>query len=126
MSRTGRVLSGVTGVGKGEPILRRKSDAPSVAGKLQLQSHLEELPDGARTLNPGDAAADGPRRVSGLRMRYLERDPHIFQDVVLRLVATAVAIDDEGGSTFVEGATERVHTCDAQRNSLNDARAAAL
>src|ERR1700756_932430 len=126
MSRTGRVHSRAAGIPEGEPVLGWKSDAPGVAGKLQLQGDLEELADRARALNPGDASADGARRLSGFRMGHLERDPHIFQNVVLRLVAAAVAIDDEGGGTFVEGATECVDTRDGQGNGLNDARAAAL
>src|SRR6266446_79692 len=113
-------------VRKGEPVVGREGDAPRVAGKLQLQGNLKELPHGARALNPGNASADGARRLSGLRVRHLERDPHIFQDVVLRLVAAAVAIDDQCGSVLGELAAESVDTRNGQGNRLDNARAAAL
>src|SRR5260370_14518014 len=122
MSRRGCGPRRATGIPEGEPVLGRKSDAPGVPGKLQLQGDLEELADCARALNPSDASADGTRRLSGLRMGHLERDPHIFQNVVFRLVAAAVAIDDEAGRTFVEGATECVDTRDGQWNGLERAR----
>src|ERR1700682_372151 len=123
---TGCVNGGARGVRKGEPVVWRESDAPGVSWKLQLQGHLEELPHGTRALNPGDTSADGARRLSGFRVRHLERDPHVFQNVVLRLVAAAVAIDDQRGGTLSEGATKGVHTRDAEGNRLNNARAAAL
>ncbi len=126
MHSSGCVSGGARGVRKSEPVFGRKGDAPRVPRKLQLKRHLEELAHGARPLNPGDASADRAWRLAGFRVRHLERDPHIFQNVVLRLVAAAVAIDDQCGSTLVEGATERVHTRNGQGNRLNNPRAAPL
>ncbi len=45
---------------------------------------------------------------------------------MLRLVAAAVAINDQRRRTLREGTPERVHTRHRQRNSLHDSRAAAL
>src|SRR5258708_34741424 len=109
---------------KREPILRRKRDAPGVTGKLQLQGNLKELAHGTRALNPCHTAADGARRLPGLRVRHLEAHPHIFQDVVLRLIAAAVTIDDESRRALIKGSTESIHTRNAQRNGLNNSRAA--
>ena len=36
-------------------------------------------------------------------MRHFQRHPHVFQNVVLGLVAAAVAINDEGGGPFLNG-----------------------
>ena len=93
--RGGSVNYCTRAIRKREPILRRKRDAPGVTGKLQLQGNLKKLAHGTRALNPRNTAADGARRLPGLRVRHLEAHPHIFQDVVLRLIAAAVAIDDE-------------------------------
>src|ERR1700687_802854 len=123
---TGCVNGGARGVRKGEPVVWRESDAPGVSWKLQLQGHLEELPHGTRALNPGDTSADGTRRLSGFRVWHLKRDPHVFQNVVLRLVAAAVAIDDQRGSALGKRAPEGVHTRNGQGNGLNNARAAPL
>src|SRR5712675_2535223 len=111
---------------KREPILRRKRDAPGVTGKLQLQGNLKELAHGTRALNPCHTAADGARRLPSLRVRHLEAHPHIFQDVVLRLIAAAVAIDDESRGALIKRPTESIHTRNAQRNGLNNSRAATL
>src|SRR5216684_7896449 len=87
---------------KREPIFRGKSDSPYVAGKFEFERHLEKLAHRARALNPGDAAPHGAGRLAGLGMRHLERDPHILENVVLGLVATAVAIDDERRGALAE------------------------
>src|SRR6266850_6870883 len=111
---------------KREPILRRKRDAPGITGKLQLQGNLKELAHSTRALNPCNTAADGTRRLPSLRVRHLEAHPHIFQDVVLRLIAAAVAIDDESRGALIKRPTESIHTRNAQRNGLNNSRAATL
>lgn len=118
------------GIGRGflrrKPIGWRKRDSPSVAGNFEFESDLKKLADGARALDPCDAAANGARGLIGFSVRHIERNPHIFQDVVLRLIAAAVAIDDESGSTFGEGTAERVNAGDRERDRLHDARAAAF
>jgi len=45
---------------------------------------------------------------------------------MLRLITTAVAIDNQRRSSLDEGAPERIDTCDYERNRLHNARAAAL
>src|ERR1700736_792926 len=114
-----RLSCGVRGVRKSEPVFRWKGDAPGISGDLELQGDLEELADGAWALNPGDASANGARRLSGFGVGHFERDPHIFEHVVLRLVAAPVAINDQGGSSFGEGAAERVYARNGQGNGLN-------
>ena len=121
-----RILRQMRGVRESEPVFGREGDAPRVAGKLQLQGDLKELPHSARALNPGNTSADAARRLSSFRVRHLKRDPHILQHVVLGLVAAAVAIDDQRGSALGELAAERVHAGNAQGNGLHNARAAAL
>src|SRR5579862_6771229 len=115
-----------TGRAKADPIFRRKANAPDVAGLLQFQSDLEQLANGARTLNPGHPATHLARRLAGLRMRNLQRHPHVFQHVMLGLEAAAVAVDDQAGSALDERTAQGVHTLDHQRNGLHDARTAAL
>src|ERR1700730_712074 len=121
-----RLSCGVRGVRKSEPVFRWKGDAPGIYWDLELQGDLEELANGAWALNPGDASADGARRLASFGVGHLKRDPHIFEHVVLRLVAAAVAINDQGGSAFIERAAERVHTSNGEGNRLNNARAATL
>src|SRR3989449_7698482 len=78
-----------------EPILRGKRDSPHVPGIFELERDLKKLADRTRPLNPGDLAANRARLVVRLGVRDFERHPHVFQDVVLGLVARAVAIDDQ-------------------------------
>jgi hypothetical protein len=55
-----------------------------------------------------------------------QRDPHIFQDVMLGLIARAMAINDQSGGAFLKWAAKRVHTRYGQGHGLHNARAAAL
>src|SRR5256885_2123449 len=112
--------------GKREPIFWREGDAPHVAWHFQFQGDLEELPDGARALNPSNAAARGTWGLACLRMGDLEGDPHVFQHVVFGLIAAAVAVDNESGGPLSERPTEGVDSRNRQRNRLNNARASAL
>src|SRR2546423_13317556 len=116
---------GLFGFGKREPVLGREANAPDVSGQLQFQGDLEELADGARTLNPGDAPANGASRLARLRMGHFERHPHIFKDVMFGLITTAVAVDNQRGSAFVERSTQGVDTSNRQKHGLYNARAAA-
>src|SRR5438270_6347158 len=99
-------FTSMCGIRKREPVVRRKRDAPGIARELQFQSDLKELAHRARALNPSHASPDGTRCVPCFRMGHLEGDPHIFQDIVLRLVATSVAIDDERRGALTERPSE--------------------
>src|SRR5579859_4533190 len=76
-----------------KPIRRREGNAPGVPGRFQLEGDLEKLPHGAWTLDPSHSPANGSGSLAGFGVRDLESDPHIFQNVVLRLVAAAMAIE---------------------------------
>jgi hypothetical protein len=62
--------------------------------------------------------------VVGIGVRYLNRNPHVLENIVLRLVAATVAVDDEGGSALLERAAQCIHADNGQRNGLQDARTA--
>src|SRR5580698_1647478 len=93
-----------------EPILGRKRNTPNVAGRFEFERDLEKLAHGAWTLNPCDAAAYGTRRFAFLRVRDFQLDPHIFQDVMLGLIAAAVAIQYQGRGALHEWAAESIDT----------------
>ncbi len=113
-------------IGEGDPILRRKRDAPDVAGNFQLQRHLKKLPHCSRPLNPGNAAAHRARWLADFRVGDLHAHPHVFQDVVFRLVAATMAIDNQRRGPLHEGAPEGVDTRHDKRDRLHDTGAAAL
>src|SRR5229473_2487217 len=126
LHRRSRRESRLRSIRKREPIFRGKSDSPYVAGKFEFERHLEKLAHGARALNPSDAAPHGAGRLAGLGMGHFQRHPHIFEDVVLRLVAAAVAIDDERRGALAERTSQRIDAGDHQRDRLHNARAAAF
>jgi hypothetical protein len=64
--------------------------------------------------------------MTGLIVGHFECDPHVLQNIMFGLVPGSVAIDDQGGGTFLKRAAKRVNTRDSQRDSLHDARAAPL
>jgi hypothetical protein len=109
-----------------KPIRWRKGNAPSVPWDFQLQGDLEKLSHSAWTLDPSHSSANSSGSLPGFGVRDFESDPHIFQNVVLRLVAAAVAIDDQRRGAFREGASECINTRNRQRNRLHDPRAASL
>ena len=117
---------GCQAFGKRKPISRRKGNAPEVAGNLEFDADLKQFAHGARPLDPHHAGADGPRDASRLRMRNLQRYPHVFENVVLGLVAATVAIDDQSGGAFLKRTPQRIHAGDGERNGLHNTRAAAL
>ena len=112
--------------GKCKPIFGRERNAPDVSGNLQLQRHLKELPNRPGPLNPRHPAAYTSWRLSGFRVRNLQRYPHVLQDVVLRLIPAAVAVEDQGRSALHERPPERIHTGHHKGNRLHDPRAAAF
>ena len=109
----------------GEPILRWKRHAPAVSGHFQLCANLEQFANGARTLNPGDSGADIPGLAVGVGVRDLHVDKAVFRDVVLGLVAAAVAINQQRGRALAKRLAQRVLASHRQGNGLNNARAAA-
>ena len=106
------------------PILRRKSDAPHISWELQLQCHLKQLPHCSRPLNPCHSSTYLPGRLPGLRMWNLQRHPHIFQDVMFRLVTAPVAINDQARRALDERAPQRIHAGYHQRHRLHNSRTA--
>src|ERR1700761_6162388 len=92
--RSDRSSGGLRGCGfrLREPIFRRKRDTPDVAGSFEFERNLEKLANGAWALNPRDTTAHGARRFAFLRVRHFELHPHIFQNVMLGLIAAAVAV----------------------------------
>ena len=113
-------------VGKCEPIFGRKSDAPYVAGGLQFERHLKKLPHRSRPLNPRYPPTHHSRRLPGIRMRNFQLHPHIFQNIMFRLIAASVAINDQGRSVLGKRASDGIHPGNRQGHGLHDARAAAL
>src|SRR5271165_2163033 len=109
-----------------KPVFRWKGDAPGIPRHFQFQRDLKQLTDSARPLNPGYFAAYAPGAMPGLWRRHFQVDPHVFQDVVLGLVAAPVTINDEGGGSFGKGAAQGVHAHNIQRYRLHDPGAAAL
>jgi len=110
---------------KREPILRRKRDAPGVPGSSSSRQ-LKELAHGTRALNPCHTAAGRCAAAAQSPGAAPRGSPTYFQDVVLRLIAATVAIDDQRRRALVKRPTESIHTRNAQRNGLNNSRAATL
>jgi hypothetical protein len=65
-----------------------------------------------RTLNPRDTR---PQSAVLNILGLFERDPGIFRQVMLRRVPAPVEIQRQGGSTFLEGLSQKVDTANNQR-----------
>ena len=111
---------------RSKPIGRREGNAPGVSWVFQLERDLEKLPDRSRPLDPCHSPAHRSRRLAGFGVRDFERDPHVFEDVVLGLVAASVAVDDESRGALGERTSQRVNTRYSERDCLHNPRAAAL
>lgn len=107
---------------EGKPIRRRESDAPNVAGNFEFHTNLKQFANGSRALNPRDARADGARLAPRFIMRHLERDPHIFQDVMFGLIPATVAINDQAGSAFLKRPAQGVYARHGKRHGLDNPR----
>ncbi len=90
----GKELPGI-GFSLREPIFRRERDAPYVTGRFEFECNLEKLADRARTLNPSDASPHDAMLLAFFGVRHFDLHPHIFEDVMLGLIAAAVAVEDE-------------------------------
>ncbi len=108
------------GLGERKPIARRKSNSPNVSGNFDLHADLKELADRTRTLNPRDARSDTARLPPWFIVGHFERDPHVLQDVVFRLIAGAVAINDQRRGALLKGTAERVHARNRERHGLHN------
>src|SRR5580704_4080697 len=113
------------GVNRGEPIWRRKCDAPNISGHFHFDANLKKFANSSRALNPGYTSTRGARRLRGIVVRHLKRDPHIFQHVMFGLVAATMTANQKSGSAFLKGTAKRVNAGDGERHGLHDARATA-
>ena len=59
-------------------------------------------------------------------MGHLEGDPHIFQNIMFRLEAAAVAIDDQCGGALLKRPAERIYTGNSERHGLHNSCCASL
>ena len=108
------------------PVFGRKSNAPHITGNLEFQSHLKQLPHRSRPLDPRHTPAHLPRQLSCLRVRNLQSHPHVLQDVVFRLVAAAMAINDQARRALNKRPPQRIHALHHQGHSLHNPRTAPL
>src|ERR1700683_4591630 len=79
-----------------------------------------------RSLDPDHASAHRAQIAAWFGVRYFEGHPHVPQTVVLGLIEAAVAINDQGGGAFLEGAAQSVHADYRYWHSLDNARGPAL
>ena len=98
----------------------------TLPGSFQFERHLKKLPHRSRPLNPRHPSTHHSRRLPGIRMRNLQLHPHIFQNIMFRLIAASVTINDQRRSVLRKRTPNGIHAGYRYGYSLHDARAATL